>query len=73
MAPKQPRHVYSEEDMVDAILDITDNGLSQHHAYQKYGIPQRSISNRFNGQTALADQIQPKQHLTRNQEAKLVS
>jgi hypothetical protein len=59
--------------MVDAIFNITENGLSQHRAAQKYGIPQQTISTRFHGQTALDDQVQPNRHLSRNQEAKLAS
>lgn len=73
MAPKRPRRAYTEEDMVNAIFDITENGMSQYRAAQKYGIPQQTISSRFKGQTALADQIQPGKHLSRNQEDKLVT
>jgi hypothetical protein len=73
MAPKRPRRVYTEEDMIDAIQDITENGMSQYRAAQKYGIPQQTISSRITGQTALANQIQPKQHLSKNQEAHLAS
>ncbi|KAM4067633.1 helix-turn-helix, psq domain-containing protein [Hirsutella rhossiliensis] len=35
--------------MVEAIFDITDNGLSQHQAAQKWGVPQRTISGRMSG------------------------
>jgi hypothetical protein len=59
--------------MANALFDITDNGLSQHLVAEKYGIPQQSISDRFNGQTAREDQIQPHQCLNKNQEAQLVS
>jgi hypothetical protein len=59
--------------MANALFDITDNGLSQYRAAQKYGIPQQSISDRLKGQTALADQIQPHRHLSKDQEARLVS
>ncbi|KAF4335137.1 Fot2 transposase [Fusarium beomiforme] len=73
MASKRPRSVYTEDNMADAILDITENGLSQQHAAQKHGIPQQTISDRFHDQTALDDQVQPNRHLSRNQEANLVS
>lgn len=73
MALSRPRSTYTEEDMANALFDITDNGLSQSCTAQKHGIPQQSISNRLNGQTAIADQIQPHQRLNKNQEAKLVS
>ena len=59
--------------MVDAIFNITEHGLSQYRAAQKYGIPQQTISTRFHGQTALDDQVQPNRYLSRNQEAKLAS
>jgi predicted XRE-type DNA-binding protein len=59
--------------MVNAMFDITDNGMSQYQAAQKYGIPQTTISSRFRGQTALPDQNHPRRHLSRNQEDKLVT
>ncbi|RKK06589.1 hypothetical protein BFJ65_g18487 [Fusarium oxysporum f. sp. cepae] len=71
MASQRPRSVYTEDEMADAIFDVTENGLSQNHAAQKHGIPQQSISDRFHGQTALDDQVQPNRHLSRNQEANL--
>jgi hypothetical protein len=73
MTSKRPHRVYTEESLANAIFDVTDNGLSQYRAAQKWGVPQQTISNRLKGQTALADQIQPKQHLSKSQEAKLVS
>ena len=36
-------------------------------------MPISTVSDHLNGQNALADQIQPKQHLSRNQEARLSS
>ncbi|KAM4062366.1 Tc5 transposase DNA-binding domain-containing protein [Hirsutella rhossiliensis] len=59
--------------MANAITDVTKNGLSQYRAAQKYDIPQQSISDRLKGQVALADQIQPRQLLSKSQEARLVS
>src|SRR2546423_11023359 len=73
MASKRPRSTYTEEDIANALFDITDNGLSQYLTGPKYSIPQQSISDRLNSQTAIADQIQPHQYLNKNQEAKLVS
>ncbi|KJZ68105.1 hypothetical protein HIM_12504 [Hirsutella minnesotensis 3608] len=73
MPSKRPRRNYTEERMATAINDIMKNGLSQYHAAQKYDIPQQSISNRLKGQSALADQIQPHQLLSKTQEALLVS
>ena len=73
MPPKKPHWVYTEDSVTKALSDITDNGLSQHQAAQKWGVPRTTISSRLRGQTAMADQIQPKQHLIRNQKIKLIS
>ena len=73
MPPKKPHWVYTEDVVASAILDITDNGLSVRQAAEKWGVPRSTVSDRLRGQTALADQIQPEQHLIRNQEAKLTS
>ena len=73
MPPETRRWVYTEDAVARAISDIKDNGLSQHQAAQKWGVPRTTISNRLGGQTAMADQIQPKQHLTGDQETRLAS
>ena len=73
MAPKRPRRDYTEKDMANAISDITNNHLSQYAASQKYDIPQQTISSRLRGQGAKANQIQPHQLLSSNQEAQLAS
>jgi hypothetical protein len=72
MPLKKPRHIYTKETITRAISDVLDNSLSQYQAAQKYGVPQQTLSARIRGQTTLADQIQPFQRLTRNQETKLV-
>ncbi|KAK1251994.1 hypothetical protein MKX08_003181 [Trichoderma sp. CBMAI-0020] len=36
-----------EDDVIDAMLDVTDNGLSQHQVAQKHGMPQATLSNRL--------------------------
>ena len=73
MAQKTPRSTYAEALMVEAIFDITDNGLSQRQAAQKWGVPQRTISRRMSGQSAVADQNQPRKHFSRDQEDRLVA
>lgn len=40
---------YTEDDLVDAIFDVTDNGSSVHKASQKYNIPTSTINARING------------------------
>jgi len=59
--------------VTDAILEVTDNGLSQYKAAQKYGVPQTTLSKRMRGQGAQGDQLQPGQRLTRNQEDHLAT
>ena len=73
MPQKKPRWAYIEDAVAEAILDVTDNGLSVRQSAQKWGVPRTTVSSRLKGQIALADQTQPKQHLSRNQEAKLSS
>ena len=70
---KMPRYQYTEDNVADAILDITDNGLSQHQAAEKHGMPQSILSRRLSGQGAKDDQIQPGQRLSKNQEEQLTS
>ncbi|KAJ3454869.1 hypothetical protein MRS44_013469 [Fusarium solani] len=43
------RASYTEDDVIEAILDVTDNGLSQNQSAQKHGIPQPTLSNRLRG------------------------
>lgn len=71
MPPSRPRWKYIEDDMAEAILDITDNGLSQFQSAQKWGVPQRTLSDRLSGQLAVNEQIQPGQRLSKHQEDKL--
>ncbi|XP_044720144.1 DDE superfamily endonuclease domain-containing protein [Hirsutella rhossiliensis] len=59
--------------MAEAILDVTDNGLSQRQASQKGGIPQSTTSSRMRGRSALTDQEQPEKLLSRDQDANLVA
>ena len=73
MPQKKPRWAYIEDAVAEAILDVTDNGLSVRQSAQKWGVPRTTVSSRLKGQIALTDQTQPKEHLSRNQEAKLSS
>jgi hypothetical protein len=73
MPLKKPRWDYTKDSIAKAISDIKNNSLSHHQAAQKWGIPRTTISSRLKGQTAMTNQTQPKQHLTKNQEAKLTS
>lgn len=71
MPSLRPRWKYTEDDMAEAILDITENGCSPSEAAQRWGVPRRTLVDRFNGLTAMKEQIQPGQRLSKNQEDKL--
>jgi hypothetical protein len=62
---------YTENDIADAILAITDDGLSQHQAAQCYGIPKSILQNRMCVQEVQRDQIQPNQRITKDEEIKI--
>jgi len=65
------RWEYTEDDMAEAILDITDNGLSPSHAAERRGVPRRTLIDRLNGRGAVKEQIQPRRRLSKNQEDRL--
>ncbi|KAL2886810.1 hypothetical protein HOO65_060640 [Ceratocystis lukuohia] len=67
----RPRWKYTEDDMAEAILDVTDNGFSPSQASQRRGVPRTTLIDRLNGQAAVKKQIQPSQRLSKNQEDKL--
>jgi hypothetical protein len=62
---------YTEDDMAEAILDITDHGLSPPQAAQRRGVPRTTLIDRLNGRGAAEDQIQPRRRLSKNQEDRL--
>jgi hypothetical protein len=62
---------YTEDDVADAILDITDQGLSHHQEAKQYGIPRSTISDRLRGQEAQENQLQPNQRVTKDYEARI--
>jgi hypothetical protein len=67
MAPKQ----YTEDDITDAMLAITDERLSQNQAFQRYSIPRTILISRIRGSEAQGNQIQPNQRFTNNNEIKI--
>lgn len=71
MPSSRPRWKYTEDDMAEAILDVTDNGFSPPQAAQRRGVPRTTLIDRLNGQTPVKEQIQPGQRLSKNQEDKL--
>src|SRR5436190_4245106 len=68
---KMPRGDYSEDDIVNAIFDITDNGLSHPQASQKHGVPRQTIQNRLRGIGPQGEQEQSGQRVSKAQEARL--
>ncbi|KAJ3469835.1 hypothetical protein MRS44_003900 [Fusarium solani] len=67
------RASYTEDDVIEAILDVTDNGLSQNQSAQKHGIPQPTLSNRLRGVPPKSEVTHPAQLLSKSQESRLVS
>jgi DNA-directed RNA polymerase specialized sigma24 family protein len=50
---------YVEDNLADAILAVTDEGLSINKAAQQYDVPRSTISSRLHGRGAQKDQVQP--------------
>ncbi|KAH7462762.1 hypothetical protein FOMA001_g16147 [Fusarium oxysporum f. sp. matthiolae] len=66
------RRVYTEDDVAEAILDITDRGLSQTGAAQKRGVPRSTLSGRLSGQASRNERIQAHQRNSKSQEETLL-
>ncbi|KAH7471297.1 hypothetical protein FOMA001_g13318 [Fusarium oxysporum f. sp. matthiolae] len=66
------RRVYTEDDVADVILDITDRGLSQTGAAQKRGVPRSTLSGRLSGQASRNERIQAHQRISKSQEETLL-
>ncbi|TVY62599.1 hypothetical protein Focb16_v004339 [Fusarium oxysporum f. sp. cubense] len=62
-----------EEDVIQAMLDVTDNGLSQNQAAQKNGVPQTTLSDRLRGLPSRSEITQSSQLLSKSQESRLVT
>ncbi|KAM5528598.1 transposase [Fusarium oxysporum f. sp. phaseoli] len=62
---------YTEDDMAEAILDITDHGFSPPQAAQRRRVPRTTLIDRLNGRGAAEDQIQPRRRLSKSQEERL--
>ncbi|KAH7460547.1 hypothetical protein FOMA001_g19487 [Fusarium oxysporum f. sp. matthiolae] len=66
------RRVYTEDDVAEAILDITDRGLSQTGAAHKRGVPRSTLSGRLFGQASRNERIQAHQRISKSQEETLL-
>ncbi|KAF4332450.1 hypothetical protein FBEOM_13754 [Fusarium beomiforme] len=67
------RAPYTEDDIIEAILDVTDNGLTQNQAAQKHGIPQPTLSGRLRGVPPKSEATHPAQLLSKSQKSRLVA
>jgi hypothetical protein len=68
-----PRTSYTEDGIIEAILDVTDNGISQNQAAQKHCIPQPTLSGRLRGAPPTSEVTHPAQLLSKSQESRLVA
>ncbi|RYC77805.1 hypothetical protein BFJ63_vAg19321 [Fusarium oxysporum f. sp. narcissi] len=68
-----PQLPYTEDDVIKAMLDVTDNGLSQHEAAQKHGMPQTTLSDRLRGIPPKSEVTHPSRLLSKSQEARLIT
>ncbi|KAL9566115.1 hypothetical protein ACKAV7_009733 [Fusarium commune] len=66
------RRNYTEDDVAEAILDITDRGLSENEASQKRGVPQATLSGRPSGQASRNEHIRAHQRISKTQEETLI-
>ncbi|KAL3588025.1 hypothetical protein FPOAC2_13924 [Fusarium poae] len=51
---------------------VTDNGLSQHEAAQKHGMPQTTLSDRLRGIPPKSEVTHPGRLLSKSQEARMI-
>ncbi|OBS16101.1 hypothetical protein FPOA_13184 [Fusarium poae] len=68
-----PQLSYTKEDVIQAMLDVIDNSLSQNQAAQKNGVPQTTLSDRLRGLPSKSEITQPAQILSKSQESRLVT
>ncbi|KAJ0130164.1 hypothetical protein HZ326_26736, partial [Fusarium oxysporum f. sp. albedinis] len=68
-----PQSSYTEDDVIQAILDVTENGLSQNQAAQKNGVPPTTLSDRLRGLPSKSEVTQPAQLLSKSEESRLVT
>ncbi|EGU72774.1 hypothetical protein FOXB_16717, partial [Fusarium oxysporum f. sp. conglutinans Fo5176] len=69
---EMPRDFYTESEIVEAMLDVTDNGLSQNQSAQKHGMPQTTLSDRLRCLPSKSEVTHPAQLLSKTQETRLV-
>ncbi|EGU78752.1 hypothetical protein FOXB_10737, partial [Fusarium oxysporum f. sp. conglutinans Fo5176] len=70
---EMPRDFYTESEIVETMLDVTDNGLSQNQSAQKHGMPQTTLSDHLRCLPSKSEVTHPAQLLSKTQEIGLVS
>ena len=55
MPGKKPHWEYDKDNIVNAMLDVTEKRLSQNKSAQKWGVPRTTLSNRLRGQEVTKD------------------
>ena len=50
---------YTEELLINAAFDVTDNGISLSKVAQKYGVPKATLSYRLSGRPLRAEITHP--------------
>ncbi|KAK7575425.1 hypothetical protein V3481_017385 [Fusarium oxysporum f. sp. vasinfectum] len=73
IALKMPRVSYTEDEVAEAMLDVTDNGLSQNKSAQKREIPRSTLGDRLRGLPSRSEVTQPAQLLSKPEESRLVA
>ncbi|KAG6990145.1 Pogo transposable element with ZNF domain [Fusarium oxysporum f. sp. conglutinans] len=68
-----PRVSYTEDEVAEAMLDVTDNGLSQNKSAQKREIPRSTLGDRLRGLPSRSEVTQPAQLLSKPEESRLVA
>ncbi|RKL05709.1 hypothetical protein BFJ70_g17078 [Fusarium oxysporum] len=68
-----PRVSYTEDEVAEAMLDVTDNGLSQSKSAQKREIPRSTLGDRLRGLPSRSEVTQPAQLLSKPEESRLVT
>jgi hypothetical protein len=64
---------YIEDEVAEAMLDVTDNGLSQSKSAQKREIPRSTLGDRLRGLPSRSEVTQPAQLLSKPEEPRLVA
>ncbi|KAF6528518.1 hypothetical protein HZS61_008820 [Fusarium oxysporum f. sp. conglutinans] len=68
-----PRVSYTEDEVAVAMLDVTDNGLSQNKSAHKREIPRSTLGDRLRGLPSRSEVTQPAQLLSKHEESRLVA